>query len=621
MHQPDQPIRPMVYPAVVVLSAAIIAQELVLMRCLQIITWYHFCYFVVSTALLGFGASGTALSLLQRRLAGRMDGAMWLCALLLGTSLPVCFELAQAVPVDSQQVAYRLSQAAMLVAIHLLLLVPFFFGGAAVGLALMAAGPRTPAVYAANLLGSGAGAAGAIGLMFAFRAEQVLWIVAGAAALGAILLSGASKLRLSVALIAPAAVAWLAWPIELRLDPYKPLAQMQRLTDQGDARRLASFDSPRGRIDLFDFPGGHPTLFASPLAPPPPRQLTVLIDGSVQAPLFLIDSPEQAAILDYTPMVAAYRLARPKRVLLLGEVGGTNVWLARRARARQITIVNPNPQILELLRRPIGPQHRAVLAGGDCRAIAAEPRAFIERTQQRYDLIQICSLEAMTAGSRGVMGLAENFLVTRQGLARCISRLTDGGILSVTRGLQEPARDNIRLLATIAEALQSLGVAEPAEHVIQIRNYLAVCTMASRTPLKRDRIERLRRLCQQLGIDPVWYPGIEPAELNRFAFRPGPPGKPYSWYHHAARQIFSADRRQFYRSWLFDIRPATDDRPYFYDFWKWRSLPALWRAYGRAWLARSEWGYLGLVAALGESLTLAAVLILLPLRWLGRPGW
>jgi len=47
---------------VFVISAAIIALELALMRCLSIARWHHFSYLVISTALLGFGASGTLLT-------------------------------------------------------------------------------------------------------------------------------------------------------------------------------------------------------------------------------------------------------------------------------------------------------------------------------------------------------------------------------------------------------------------------------------------------------------------------------------------------------------------------------------------------------------------------------
>ena len=49
--------------SVAVLSAAIVAYEIQLMYFFTIVQWHHFAYMVISIALLGFGASGTLLSL------------------------------------------------------------------------------------------------------------------------------------------------------------------------------------------------------------------------------------------------------------------------------------------------------------------------------------------------------------------------------------------------------------------------------------------------------------------------------------------------------------------------------------------------------------------------------
>ena len=57
--------------AVFLLSAGVIALELALMRCLSIARWHHFSYLVISTALLGFGASGTLLTFAGRWLRRR----------------------------------------------------------------------------------------------------------------------------------------------------------------------------------------------------------------------------------------------------------------------------------------------------------------------------------------------------------------------------------------------------------------------------------------------------------------------------------------------------------------------------------------------------------------------
>ena len=51
---------------IAILAAATLLLETTLTRLLAVAQFYHFAFLVVSLALLGFGASGTALSLLPR---------------------------------------------------------------------------------------------------------------------------------------------------------------------------------------------------------------------------------------------------------------------------------------------------------------------------------------------------------------------------------------------------------------------------------------------------------------------------------------------------------------------------------------------------------------------------
>ena len=62
-----------------------------------------------------------------------------------------------------------------------------------------------------------------------------------------------------------------------------------------------------------------------------------------------------------------------------------------------------------------------------------------------------------------------------------------------------------------------------------------------------------------------------------------------------------------------DIGPATDDKPYFYDFFKWRFLPELWSLRKQGAAAMLDMGYLVLFATLLQAFVLSLLLILAPL--------
>ena len=615
--------------ALLLVSAAVIALELTLMRCLSIASWHHFAYLVISTALLGFGASGTVLTfaggLLRRRFALS-------CVVLTGLfaiSVVLCFAAAQALPLEPRYVLYSGSQAALMFLYHLILLVPFLLGALVIGLCLMHFEGEAHRVYATNLIGSSLGGPLAIGLMFLLPAQALLCVVSGLGLAATALWTVWGRRRPGVvaagllAVGAGAAALALVSPLRLEVDQFKMLSTMRLWEQEGRARHVLTRHGPRARLDVYESPAQHHTLFVGLTATElPPPQLTVLADGDAAATVFNIRSPDEAGILDSTLMAVPYRLmggdrAGPgPRVLLLGEAGGVNVWLARRMRAVHITVVQSNPQLVDALRGPLSDMGGDVLSGPDVTVVVAEPRAFLERTGARFDLIQIVTSEAQAAGVSGLRSLHEELLLTREGMALCLDALSERGVLAATRGRQLPPRDNVKMLATMAAALQARGVSDPAAHLVQVRDYQAATTMAFRSPVPQPVCAALCRAADERSLDIEWAdcPFVRyDRQVNEV---PGPEGEPYSYFHYAAEQMLTGRREQFFRDWVYDVRPAVDDRPYFYNFFRWKSLPRFMEAYGHEWLRRTELGYVVLVFVLVEVVVVGGVLILLPLLWL-----
>ena len=62
--------------AVFLVSASAIAYEILLMRVLSIVQWHHFAWMIISLALLGYGASGSAIALGRGCLEPRFETAL-----------------------------------------------------------------------------------------------------------------------------------------------------------------------------------------------------------------------------------------------------------------------------------------------------------------------------------------------------------------------------------------------------------------------------------------------------------------------------------------------------------------------------------------------------------------
>ncbi len=609
--------------AVFLVSAAVLGFELSLMRMLLVASFHHFAFLVISVALLGFGASGTALLVFRSRAMRGADGALFALCIAAAASMPLCAAIIRHVPLEARIVPALLAkQAGSWVLVWAVLTIPFFLGAAAAGLGLMLAPKRAGAVYGANLLGS---AAGALAAPAAMTIVPPAWlpVACGGAALGAAaVLAGARPVRWVAAAAAVIAVAgWLALdPPRIAVDPFKDAARMSRLAAQGSVARVGRAIGPRAVVEAYRGPVLHDLPFLSVGRAPPPLGV-LLCDGNLAGSVLEVSDPQDAAAVDGKLSALPYDLiASGPRVALLGEGGTANVWLAIRRGAASIEVVQPDANVVRLLRGVLHDSGGAVLDDPRVRVRVAEPRHFVASSAGPFDLIQVSALEAQPAGSGGVGGLAQDHLVTVEGIAACLRRLGPDGVVAITRGIQLPPRDNLKILAPILAALRRLGAASPEAHIVVVRDYLAVCTIARSSPWPPESTDAVRAACRARQLTPVWWSGVTPQELNQPDALPQPPDGIGDWYHHAMRELAGPQRDRFIAEWPFDIRPPTDDRPFFGDFCRLRSLSVLRAAYGDLWLTRADLGFVFVLAAAAAVAIAGIGATILPLGVLAREG-
>src|SRR5688572_19194445 len=192
------------------LAASALGYQVLLFRLLAIVQWHTFVATIVSLALLGHGAAGTALALAGGRLLRRFPFAYAASAALFALAVPLCWAAAQRLPFNGLELAWNFRQLGWLAALFLLLSLPFFFAACGFGLAFMHARERIPALYGADLLGAGLGAGLATLLLFVLPAENALRAVAATGAIAAMLQAaplvprlGLPALAIAVALLLP----------------------------------------------------------------------------------------------------------------------------------------------------------------------------------------------------------------------------------------------------------------------------------------------------------------------------------------------------------------------------------------------------------------------------------
>jgi hypothetical protein len=130
--------------------------------------------------------------------------------------------------------------------------------------------------------------------------------------------------------------------------------------------------------------------------------------------------------------------------------------------------------------------------------------------------------------------------------------------------------------------------------------------LISNRPFTPDEVARTRHFCDDRWFDTVYFPGITAQDANRHH------QLPTAEHFLAAQAVLFGDRNEFYATFPYYVKPASDDRPYFFHFFTWKHLPTLLRTMGRDWIPFIEWGYLVLLATLIQAVLISVVLILIP---------
>lgn len=598
--------------SVALISAAALATEVLLSRLFAIVHWYHFAYMIISLALLGFGASGTFLSIARSGLTRHFESAYLVNAACFGLLAVASPLLARALPFQADALLWDPWQPLWLALVYLVLSAPFFFAANAIGLTLTVYHRRAGRVYAADLAGAGLGALSVIGLLSLVWPETALRLSAAIGLLA--VLVGALELRVAplrwagAALVGIAVLAALPGSI-LRFEPgpYKSLSQALQIDG---ASAVLERSGQLGRL----------TVVASPLVPfrhapglslfstsEPPPQLGLFSDGEgFQAITSASKEPARLAFLEQSTNALAYHLRAPGTVFVPAAGGGMEILRALHFGAETIDAVELNPQAVRLLQDDFAEYTGLLVESPGVDLVSSDARGFLAGTDRRYDVLQLTVDGSGASG--GLSGLSEDYDLTVEMMRLYLKHLEPGGFLSITGSTRVPPRDSLKLVSELIDALQPF---DATDRLLMIRGWQTFTLLAKNGPAGAQDIARMRAFAESLSFDLVWYPGMRASDANQYNQLREP------WYHEGVRALLGDRREDFVAGYPFDIRPATDDRPYFRNFFRWPLLAQGWEARGRGGMTLLELGYPLLVATLLQALLAAMLLIVFPLLFVG----
>jgi len=594
------------------LSAATLTFEINLIRLFSVAQFYHFAFMIVSIALLGFGVSGTALSILPTLQSGKPKQRLSQLALGTGISILIAFLLTNRLPFDSFRIAWDGRQVWILILHYIALASPFFFSGIALGFLLNAFPQSAGRIYAVNLAGSAAGCIIALVAPPYLGGEGMVILSIALASLAGITSSSRVQLWNPLVLAISALLTFSLLDLglrftgispftflELHISPYKSLAYALQYPGASVVHRRWNAVS---RVDVVRSGAIHslPGLSYRYLEPLPSLD-GLLVDGDDISPI--LEPALDSDFVNYLPEAVAFHLRPRANTLILEPRGGLDVFTALALSSGQITAVEINPLIVNAV--PIYNDPRV-------QVYVESDRSYLRRTQSKYDVIVLSLASSFHPVHSGAYTLAEDYRYTLESFSDTLSHLNSGGLLVATRWLQDPPSEDLRLFALAVAALEK-EKADPHSRIVAFRGFNTGTILLKNGSFTSDELSSMRAFLAERAFDLSYAPDIQLDETNQYNILPES-----TYYRTYLSLLDSNPHEHFYGAYEYDVHPPTDDHPFFGHYFKLRQVPQVVAEFGRTWQPFGGAGYFVIIGLLALAILLAAALILLPVA-IGKP--
>ena len=552
------PSRARFYLALGTVTAATLMLQIIETRIISVTSWYHLAFFIISIAMFGLTAGAVYVYLRRERYTAEnlnfhLTGATLACALSTIVALFAQLTLVSGLPASFMSFIAWAEFAVMLS-------LPFFFSGIVVSLALTRSPFPIAQVYGADLIGA---AIGCLAILFILNLVSSPAAIIFVAALlgGAALLfaapgdtaqvggvNGALYRRrglISAALLILAA-GNLMLPQGVRATFIKGVVE--------PANRFAyekwnSFT--RITVDIAD--QTPPALWGpSPLTPDQKiDQRWMTIDGAAGTAMYRFSGDfKELDFLKYDVSTLAYNLPGLKKSAVIGVGGGRDVASAKFFGIEDVTGVEINPILVNLLTE----RFKDFTALGVQKGVhfeVDEARSWFARTEQRFDLIQMSLIDTWAATGAGAFTLSENGLYTVEAWNIFLKRLTPNGFYTVSRWhAAGEVNETGRMISLAVASLQKLGAAEPRNHIYLATAGHVATLVLSRGGFTPEQIAALDATVARLQFTTLLAPGKASASPVLDAIV-------------ASKDAAALDKAT--DGYYLDLSPTTDSRPFFFN--------------------------------------------------------
>ena len=543
---------------ILLISFAALLLEISYTRIISFKLFYYYTYLVIGLALLGLG-SGAVFVALSGRLKRASTDTILLWGTLLGAvSVGLGYLVVARTPIATLQIweywtADSFASLGWLLLICLALFASFVSIGIMLATLFGREAERIGRLYFADLVG--AGIACAVVVSFLRWWGPVATIFLAGAVLALIALSLAIRERERPSRRTPMAIVSGVLAVVLAVLFVAPDALPRVREDEvkahlTDGNTSFSSWSPIFRVDVQDA-GDVRLLYHDGLL----GSAIYRFNGDVST-LSRFDSDPRSL-----PFAVVGR--DPRNAMIIGAAGGHEILSSLYYDVGHIDAIELNPVTYDLVKDRMADYAGNLAENPRVNYVNGDGRSYLARSDDDYDVIWYPapdSYSASNAATAGAFVLSESYLYTSNAIEDSLKHLSENGIIAAQFGeINFDAKPNrtTRYVSTARHALAELGIDDPSRHVLvstsptDLGASFVSTILIKREPFTDAEVQRFTDQLQDVDGAVLRYaPGgdFEPSAVSEVATIP------------------KADLGDWYDDYEYDVRPITDDGPFFWHF-------------------------------------------------------
>lgn len=553
------------YTGVFLISAMVMALQVMQSRIFSVVAWYHLSFVVISIAM--FGLTLGALKIYRGdekyyrenfTLVARRHSIAFAFFIIIGL-------LAQLyIPIVSEKVTRTLMN---LPVVAVLISAAYYHAGVVITTCLTRSPYPIGKVYGIDLLGAGLGCLFVLGVMEMIDTPTGVIFLSSLAFLAALCFAapsvesdrfrlGTTTFRLrNFSLICSALFFGIA-SVNLALPhPLIYTIFYKNATITYNMLSYEAWNSISRVVITKERENSTPFLWGrSPVFPPEYKATyqELVIDGDASTPITKFDGDfSKLGYLPYDVTNIAYSLPGLKTAAIIGVGGGRDLLSAKYFGVEKVWAMDVNPiQIHVLTQHPFYRDYANLYKLPGVSIFNQEARSWFRQNEQKVDVIQMSLIDTWASTGAGAFALSENGLYTVEAWQIFINDLSDKGVFTVSRWAKDTESEFTRTLSVAMNVLFNLGVKDVRQHIAVIHSRLISTLLVSKSPFTKEQIEAIRKTATDKKFNIVMLPDqpLPGGTLGAVA------------QAQSVKELYDIAAKQ-----VLDVSPSTDMRPFFFS--------------------------------------------------------